>query len=477
MRRIVTLLMIVVLGLVVSACVTNPVTGQKELDLIPPTQELEIGKQEYKRILDQFDIYRYKGLNRYINKVGEKLVPYVQDKNVKYTFTLLDSPAVNAFSTPGGYVYITRGILAYLNNEAQLACVLGHEMGHINAHHVATLLTKQMLFNLGLGIAYMKYKKFRRFAPLIGVVGNLLFLSFSRSDEYQADYLGVEYATLAGYDATQMADFFDELERIEVSKNAVLPEFLSTHPSPPHRRERVIMLARKWEAIARRGYYKIGRDVYLEHINGILFGKNKRNGYTIGNHYYHPNMRFTFMFPKGWNLINMPHYIGIVPKNQKGVYIKIFLKNEPIYELANKFSSHGFVLESKETRINGYHAFKVVRMVKIGNKVINQSSCFINFNGETFVFFSQSPSSTWPLLKSKLEEPEKTFKRLTNPARIHVKNLYIKVIKLPDTMTFSNFLNRFKLSDKLKKKVYIMNNMYPDTLLAQGDLVKILVKK
>ena len=477
MKRIVVLLIVLTFGLALAACVTNPVTGKKELNLIPPSQEVSMGRQEYKKMLSQFDVYKYKDLNKYIERIGNKLVPYAQDKKVKYTFTLLNSPVVNAFSTPGGYVYITRGILAYLNNEAQLACVLGHEMGHINAHHVATLLTKQMLFNIGLSIAYMKSKEFRKIVPIVGIVGNLLFLSFSRTDEYQADYLGVEYATFAGYDATQMAYFFDELGRIEVSQNAVLPEFLSTHPSPPHRRYRVIQLAKKWQAVAKRGYYGIGRYVYLEHINGILFGKDKRDGYTIGNHYYHPNMRFTFAFPKGWNLIDMPHYIGIVPKKQKGAYVKIFLKSGSIYELAHKFSSHGFVLESREIRINGYRAFKVVRMVKVGNKAVNQSSCFIDFNGKTFVFFSQSSSVAWPLLKSKLEEPERTFRRLTNPARLHVKNLYIKIVKFPDTMTFSNFLSRFRLSDKLKKKIYIMNNMYPDTLLAQGDLVKILVKK
>ncbi len=477
MKRIIVLLVVLISGIIVSACVTNPVTGQKELDLIPPTQEIAIGREEYKSIMDQFDVYRYKDLNAYITRIGEKLVPYVQDKNIKYTFTLLDSPDVNAFSTPGGYVYITRGILAYLNNEAQLACVLGHEMGHINAHHIATLLTKQMIFNMGLAIAYAKSKRFRKFAPLVGVAGNLLFLSFSRSDEYQADYLGVEYATLAGYDATQMAYFFDELERIEVSENAVLPEFLSTHPSPPHRKERVIQLAKRWQSIAKRGYYEIGRDVYLRHINGILFGKDKRNGYTIGNHYYHPNMRFTFAFPKGWKLIDMAHYIGIVPKNYDGVYVKIFLKDEPIYSLADEFASKGIEIEFKGENINGFNAYKVVRLVNIDGQPTIQCAYFIDFNGKTFVFFSQSPSVLWPVLRRKLTEPARTFSRLTDPKRIHVKNLYVKVITVPASMTFSELLNRLRVPNKLKKKIYIMNNMYPDTLLAKGDLVKILVER
>ena len=477
MKKILVLFVLIIFGLSLYSCVTNPVTGQKELDLIPPSQEIAMGRQEYKKVLSQFDVYRYKDLNRYIEQVGERLVPYVQDKNIKYTFTLLDSPVVNAFSTPGGYVYITRGILAYLNNEAQLACVLGHEMGHINAHHVATLLSKQMLFNLGLSIAYIKSKKFRKFAPLIGIAGNLLFLSFSRSDEYQADYLGVEYATLAGYDATQMAYFFDELERIEVSENAILPEFLSTHPSPPHRKERVIRLAKEWQAIAKRRYYEIGRDVYLEHINGILFGKNKRNGYTIGNHYYHPNLRFTFTFPKGWKLIDMAHYIGIVPKNVKNTYVKITIKRGSIYTLADKFASFGLVLESREVYINGLNAFKVIRLVKIANKPIVQAAYFIDFNGKTFMFFMQAPSIVWPLFKGRLEEPALSFRRLRDPRRINVKNLYVKVVKVPYPMEFHKLLERFRVPKKLRKKIYIMNNMYRNTLLAQGEMVKILVKR
>ncbi len=477
MRKLLYFIIIVFVGFVITSCVTNPVTHQQELDLIPPSQEIAMGRQEYKRVLSQFDIYRYKDLNSYVRSVGERLVPYVQDKNIKYTFTIINSPAVNAFSTPGGYVYVTRGILAYLNNEAQLACVLGHEMGHINAHHVSTLLTKQLLFNLGLSIAYIKSKRFRRFAPLIGVVGNLLFLSFSRSDEYQADYLGVEYATLAGYDADQMAYFFDELERVEASKNEILPEFLSTHPSPPHRRERVLRLAKEWQAIAKRGFYRIGRVVYLKHIDGILFGKNKRNGYTIGNHYYHPNMRFTFTFPNGWQLIDMAHYIGIVPKNVNGVYIKIFLENGSIYTQADKFASHGIELEARELNINGFDAVKVIRLVKISNQPFTQVAYFIDFNGKTMVFYSQAPSLDYPIFSGRLNEPALTFKRLRNPNRINVENLYVKVVEAYDTMTFSKLLDKYHVPAKLRKTIYIMNNMYPDTLLAEGEFVKILVRR
>ncbi len=468
---------LVILAVFLTSCVTNPATHQKELDLIAPSQEIAMGRQEHKKIISQFNVYRYKNLNNYVKNVGLKLTRYAQDKNIKYTFTILNSPAVNAFSTPGGYVYITRGILAYLNNEAQLACVLGHEMGHINAHHVATQLSKQLLFNLALGIAYAKSKKFRKLAPFVGIAGNLLFLSFSRSDEYQADYLGVEYATLAGYDAAQMADFFKELEKVEASKNEIIPEFLSTHPSPPHREQRVLRLTRRWQAIARRGFYEIGRDVYLKHIDGILFGKDKRNGYTIGNHYYHPNMRFTFAFPKGWKLIDTNNYIGIFPQKGSGIYIKIFLTKGSIYSSANRFSAKGILLKARRLNINGFRAVKIMRVAKISSQLFIQKAYFISFNGKVMVFFSQVPSISYPLYAKKTDQPAMTFKRLRNPKRINVKNLYVKVVRPKDITFFSNLLDEYHIKGKLRKTIYIINNMQPDTLIAEGEPVKILIKR
>ncbi len=475
MKKFIKFFIVIILGFTTASCVTNPITHKKQLDLIPQRQEIAMGKNEYKKILTQFNIYRYKNLNRYIENVGRRLTPYVQDKNINYTFTVLNSDSVNAFSTPGGYVYVTRGILAYLNNEAQLACVLGHEMGHINAHHVATMLSKQLMFNLALGIAYAKYKKFRKLAPLIGIAGNLLFLSFSRDDEYQADYLGVEYATLAGYDAIQMAAFFDELEKVEVSKNAVIPEFLSTHPSPPKRKERVARLAKKWQAIARRGFYEIGRNVYLKHIDGILFGKDKRDGYIVGNRYYHPNMRFKFSYPAGWRLIDMPRYIGIIPKNKKGVYIKIFLRKGSIYTLANRLYNKGVVLRARKITLNGFRAIKILKFIKVAHRGFIQDIFLVSFRGKVMVFFSQSPYNSYSFFAPDMELPALTFSRLTNPQRLHVKNLYVKVIRPKNTTLFSSLLNKFHIKRALRKTIYIMNNMNPDTLIPEGESVKILV--
>ncbi len=467
------LILLFIIGLIISSCATNPATGRKELVLLSPQQELALGKKAYKDIVSTYGIYKYKDVDNYVRSVGLKVVKYA-DLKVHYQIILLDSPVLNAFSTPGGYIYITRGILAYLNNEAQLATVIGHEAGHINAHHVASMMSKQLLFNLGLAVAYAESKKFRRYVPLVGIAGNLLFLSFSREDEYQADYLGVKYATLAGYDAMQMAKFFEELMRYQAKEHFSLPEFLATHPSPPHREKRIYKAVKIWQGVAKRKFYEIGRSKYLKHINGILFGKDKRYGYVKGNHYYHPAMKFEFEFPKGWTLMDTRRYILIYNPKVKGELVKITTSNVDIYTLAVRFSNRSLI---KHISINGFDAFESSKVVSENGVLFYKKGIFIRYGSTSFVFLIQSPLAVYPAYKFYLNMPATTFKRLTDPSKINVKNTYVKVVRVKRTCTFENLLKRLGVKRKFYKTIYIMNNMYPDTLLAEGELVKVLVER
>ncbi|WP_022670495.1 M48 family metalloprotease [Hippea alviniae] len=456
-----------------NSCTINPATGRKELVLLSMQQEFELGSKAYKDIVSTYGIYRYKNLNAYVKSVGLRVVSHA-DLKIPYHFILLDSEAVNAFSTPGGYIYITRGILAYLNNEAQLATVIGHEAGHINAHHVASMISKQLLFNLGLAIAYSESKKFRRYIPLIGIAGNLLFLSFSREDEYQADYLDVKYATLAGYDATQMAKFFDELMRYQSEKHYSLPEFLATHPSPPHRKEKIYREVRLWQSVARRKYYEIGRDRYLAHINGILFGKDKRYGYVEGNHYYHPAMRFEFRFPKGWSLSDTRRFILVYNPKVKGEFIKITTSKVDIYTLAAKFSNRSPI---KHISVNGFDAFEFSKVISENGVLFYKKGVFVRYGSTSFIFIAQSPLAVYRKDRFYLNMPMKTFKRLTDSSKIYVKNTYVKVVKVKRSCTFESLLKQLGIKRKFYKTIYVMNNMYPDTLLAEGELVKVLIER
>ncbi len=470
---------LILILLFISSCATNPVTGQKELMLISETQEILIGKKSDAEIRDEYSVYKFNELNSYVTSVGEKLLKYVHRKNLKYKFTILDTPVVNAFAIPGGYVYVTRGILAYLNNEAQLAGVLGHELGHINARHSANMISKQILFNVGVGVGYAVSKDFRKYAGLVLIGGNLLFLKFSRNDEYQADELGVTYATLAGYNTYEMGKFFETLNRLSHKQKYSLPEFLSTHPSPPNRIERVNILTKKWQKKANYKNYKVYKKEYLLHIDGILFGKDKRNGYVEKNHYYHPNMKFTFKFPSGWKLIDTKKYILLSNLKNKNVQILFTISKLPMNKAVSNFmkKTKGIVIEYKNLNINGFRAIKLVENVKLNGSYYTVKTYFIDFRKCVFLIYGMAPKLSYNYYSKSFDIPALSFKKLKDKTKIKVKNTYVKVVKIPEDMTLKKVLIKYKVNKKYFNTIAMMNNLYLNSRLAKGDLIKILIEK
>ncbi|MFO7733524.1 MAG: M48 family metalloprotease, partial [Candidatus Aminicenantes bacterium] len=196
------------------SCALNPVTGKRELMLLSPSDELAMGRQTDPQILQTYGKYENASLARYVSAIGNKLGSLSHQPDLAYSIQVLDSPVVNAFAVPGGYVYLTRGILAYFNDEAELAGVVAHEIGHIAARHSAQQYSKAQFAQLGLGLGSVLSKTFRKYAGVAQVGVELLFLSFSRSDEREADALGVEYSAKAGYDSDHMANMFVALERL-----------------------------------------------------------------------------------------------------------------------------------------------------------------------------------------------------------------------------------------------------------------------
>ncbi len=157
-------------------------------------QELQIGQESDVQVRQEMGVYDDPELQHYVESVGMRMTQSSQRPNLPWHFTIVDSPAVNAFALPGGYIYVTRGILAYLNDEAQMAGVLGHEIGHVTARHAAQQYSKATAaqFGLGLGAIFSPYARAASGAAQSGL--GLLFLKYSRDDELQADRLGAEYA-------------------------------------------------------------------------------------------------------------------------------------------------------------------------------------------------------------------------------------------------------------------------------------------
>lgn len=305
-----------------AACSINPATGDRQFTaLMSASQESSIGMDEHPKILARYGgVAANQELERYVRSVGAKLVPHTERKDVNYSFHLLDTPMVNAFAVPGGYLYVTRGLLALADNEAELAGVLAHEIGHITGRHSAERYSQSVL--AGLGTMVLAAAVDKNSVTKAAQLGSELYLkSYSRTQEHQADELGVRYLTRAGYDPYAMSNFLIRLQR-HTELQSVISEnkknggssidYFSTHPQTEER----IAQASAHAAVSHNGKSTAhNRDMYLKNIDGMIFGDSPRHGYVRGEKFIHPEMGFMFEVPRGYKISNQPSQIVAHSKN------------------------------------------------------------------------------------------------------------------------------------------------------------------
>src|SRR5947207_90000 len=228
------------LAVFAAGCAVNPATGSRQLMLVSESQEIALGRDYDQQVAASIGVYPDSELQRYIQQFGARLAASSERPNLPWSFRVVDDPVVNAFALPGGFIYVTRGILAHLNSEAELAGVVGHEIGHVTARHSASQMSKQQLAQIGLAVGSIASPEFGRYAGVASAGLGVLFLKFSRDDESQADHLGLRYMRRAAYDPREMPHVFEMLTRVsEAQPGGRVPEWLATHPNPENRRERI----------------------------------------------------------------------------------------------------------------------------------------------------------------------------------------------------------------------------------------------
>ena len=371
MRRVfpARLALLALLVMTAVACATNPVTGKRQISFMDEEQEIRTGREMDAEVRREMGIYQDDTLQKYVEDVGMKLAHESQRPNLPWHFTIVDSPAVNAFALPGGYIYITRGILPYLNNEAQLAGVLGHEIGHVAARHSAQQYTRAAATSVGVLISSIFVPAMRSLGGLAETGLGTMFLKYSRENELQADALGAEYAAAGGWDPAQVPEFLTTLARIdEVSDRSGTPNWLQTHPQPENRVDRVQATVSKVRTTAEAQPFAINRDQYLQKINGMIFGENPEEGIVRGAEFIHPSLRFAVTFPDGWDITNgEEQVVAQEPGN------KVFMVLETVRTNASSraalasglqsaatqhMKSAGYKeIDGSATRINGLDAF------------------------------------------------------------------------------------------------------------------------
>lgn len=466
----------------VISCAVNPVTGKKQLMLMSEAQEVQMGAKYDPQVIATFGEYQDEQILSFIQTKADEMGKISHRPNLKYHVKILDSPVINAFAVPGGYIYLTRGILAQFNNEAELMGVLGHEMGHITARHSVSNQSKQTLGQLLLIGGMIASEEFASYAQYALQGMQLLFLKFSRDNERQADQLGVAYSSQIGYDANKMADFFQVLKKMSLpEEQGGVPTFLSTHPDPADRYNSVKSDAKMWQDSLKMDNYKVNSDNYMQMIDGIIYGEDPRQGYVEGNTFYHPEMKFRFSFPAGWQFENLPTQVNMAPSDGKALIVFTLAPGSTLDEAANNALEQLELKpqESLRTNINNLPAIvtqseQVYQDQSTGQQQSNIiMSCFIEYDNTYYVFHGVTAEANYDIYSDPFMATMNTFSRLTDPAKLNKKPVKILVKRVQRTGTLADALRYYGVKQNKMDELAFLNNLELTDVIQSGKLIKV----
>ena len=459
-----------------AGCATNPVSGRREFSLVSPAQELQIGREGYPAVLKEYGVYQDPQLQAYVDSVGHRLAKVSHLPDLEWHFTLLDDPTVNAFAMPGGYIYITRGIIAHLNSEAQLAGVLGHEIGHVTARHTAQRITQQQIAGLGLGVAGIVSGGFRRYSDAAQSALGIIFLKYSRDDETQADQLGVEYATKAGYDPREIPSTYAVLKRVSERSGQRMPAFLSTHPDPGDREQRTSELAR--QAAAGKTGLLIRNKAHVQRLEGVVFGDDPRHGYFEGGHFYHPELGFEMVFPSGWKTQNGHEAVAAVEPDQRaGMQLTLAEAGEQSpSEYVASLERGGKVATARgepET-IGGFPAWAGRLLVDLqGGGQGTFAGAFVRKADRMFEIVGRS-TQPGDVLEGAILASARSFRGLADARRLAATPDRVHVVTLSESGTFGEVVPRLGPQALSLEDTEILNNAEGDEPVSAGQVLKIV---
>lgn len=481
----------VVLSIALPACktVVNPVSGKKEIATMDEGEEIANGRAQHDEILKQHSRLNNPALQAYVTGVGMRIARETHRPNLPWTITVLDSPEVNAFATTGGYVYITRGIMAHLNSEEELAGVLGHEMGHITARHVARQSRDQSIAQgltlLGalLGGYYGGEQGAQTGAQVVGGVAQVgHLLPHSRDHENQADGLGVEYLDKAGYDPKAMARVIDVLRLQEsfaedesraggVARLNRMPAWLATHPANAERLLHATYAAGLHPA---KPNADAGRDRYLRAIDGLVFGDSRENGVMRGRQFFHEPLNFTMTRPERWKFQNESDKLTVISPDQAAAIVIAPAKPRGNHEQAIRNMLKPDSGRSERITINGNPAtyFSGARQ---SNPI---EATVVSIADADFVMV--------PLAKSPLAQQQyrrEVLEIMNSVRRMNAEDVRraqpttLRVVPMPHSAAGQGFRELARIapeSSATENQLRLINQAYPSGTIEPGRLVKTL---
>jgi predicted Zn-dependent protease len=467
-------------------CATNPVTGGKDVVTISEEKEIEIGRKAHPQIMQQYGRYEDEALQQYVNSVGQRIAIQSHRPKLQYSFTVLDSDEVNAFALPGGYVYITRGIMAYLNSEAELAAVLGHEIGHVTARHAVRQQAGATAAGIGATLVGILTGS-GDLANVANMAGSALISGYGRDMELEADQLGAQYLNGVGFKSEAMIDVVRllknqemlevQMARQENRKPRVYHGVFSTHPDNDTRLQEVIRAAGK---VQNTGDRPDNRDAFLARINGLPMGNSRAQGIVRGSRFYHADMGVTVAFPTGWVVDNQRAKVVAYPEG-KEAYMELTAQAPPQGVAPKEFL--GRLLQGVPTtsgepiKANGLEGYTaLIRSTKLpwGNQGPARIAV-VYFNNLAYVFMGASrqaagSSSLDPVFMSTV----KTFRRLRDNEFPQAEPDRIRVVRATERTTMEQLAKSSPIKKYPLERLRLLNDLYPNKQPVAGQKLKVV---
>jgi predicted Zn-dependent protease len=456
-----------------AGCAQNPVTGQQDFVMMSESQEISIGRRDDALVRKQYHVYPDKALQDYINRVGQRLARDSDRPNLQYHFTVLDSPEVNAFALPGGYVYITRGILAYLNSEAELAAVLGHEIGHVAARHGVRQQSAAEAANLGLSIASIFVPEINTNVGynLSNILGGALLSGYGREHELEADRLGAKYMARADYDPQAMIKVLsllkaqEEFDAVVAKQEGRQPNhyhgLFASHPDNDTRLKQVVgeashlTVAHPYE----------GHNSYLQQIVGLVFKDSDNQGVVRDNKFMHAGLGLALTFPRGWHVQNQPNQLlAVSPQGEAVLQLKADNKpNGTPFDYVRRMTGARNGIDTRD--INGLPA----AVVTLPDSITG----VIYLHGKAYVIQGHGKSrAAFDSYRDEMRFAINSFHALSAAERKQAQPLRITLITARPGDTYARLAAYSPLGKNAESYLRLINGAYPKGEPAPGQLIK-----
>ncbi|MDQ3187199.1 MAG: M48 family metalloprotease [Pseudomonadota bacterium] len=486
MRTISTLRLTIALGCVLlfAGCAVNPVTGNRNFTLMSEAEEMRTGTRAAAQVSKEYSIYDFPTLQSYVNEIGQKLAKKSHRVQLNFHFTVVDSPQINAFALPGGYIYVTRGILAYLNSEAELAAVLGHEIGHVTARHSVQQYSASTAANIGtllLGI-FVPQLGGQAAQGLMGLANNALLSGYGRSHELEADRLGAEYLARSGYDPQAMIKVISvlknqELFDIEVAKQEGREPrryhgIFATHPDNDTRLQEVVGEAKQY--IIPGSITDDRRAEFLRQTEGMTFGDSAAQGIIRENTFQHKELGFTLSFPPRWRIRNQPDKVVAVSPEGDGM-MQLSLIGSPQSspaDLARQRFRLGFSDEIVSATSNGLPIAIVTSTTRDGKPfkagvIYHENKAYVLAGGGT------SPVA-FDRHQSVISSAIASFRPLTDAEQKSIKAREVTTITATKGLSYAELAKNSPLGRNAEGYLRLLNGQYPDGEPISGQILKIV---